>query len=928
MFRKYALLIALAVILGLCTGLSYGQTVYINFQSRTAGDGAIPDGYLPDYGDEFADQGNGFSYGWDADLTGQSRDRNNAIAPDQRYDTTNHIGRNNATWEIELENGVYDIFLVGGDSNHTDQVNNFDVEGVIVEDPDGQDNFDEFELTVTVVDGRLTIMAADGQSNAKIMFVDIVLAIPPGAARSPVPVKDVNDVPREVILGWNPGAWALTHDVYLGTAFDDVNDASRAGGDALVSMGQAATSYDAGILEFGQTYYWRIDEVNGAPDNTIFKGEVWSFEVEPFAYPVEDITATASSSNAAGMGPEKTIDGSGLDALDQHSTTATDMWLSAAGVEHWIQYEFAKDLKLHEMWVWNSNQMIESFIGLGAKDVTIETSLDGEAWTLLEGAPQLAQAPGAATYTANTTVSFGGTMARFVRITVNSGWGMLPQYGLSEVRFFSIPVQAREPQPAAGATTNGVDVMLSWRAGREAVSHEVSLGTDSADMALMGTTGEASFDPGELNYSTTYFWRVDEVNQAGTPATYAGDVWSFTTSDFGTVDDFDQYDDNCNRIFFAWEDGLGHSGGDEIEGCDVPASNGNGGGSIVGNDQAPFAEQDIVTAGSSQSLPFNYDNAFGQSEASLSINGQDWSASGVQTLSLAFYGEAGNTGTLYVKINNSKVSYDLDAADIARAGWQAWNIDLTGISGLQNVTSLTIGVDGGSAAGMLYIDDIRLYPLAGELITPADPGSANLVASYAFENNVNDGSGNGHDGTIMGNPQYVAGQVGTAMDFDGLDDYIFTGKSASDLGMSGNSPRTVTSWVYTRSFDNGGIYDVGARTATQDFCLRTMATENEWRIQYWGGDQDFTLPTVERWVHFTHVHDGTRTKIYADGALIVDWGKTVDTTDTNPFQIGCYGWQNDFFDGVIDEVHVYDRALNAEEALYMAGRTSPVHKPL
>ncbi len=192
---------------------------------------------------------------------------------------------------------------------------------------------------------------------------------------------------------------------------------------------------------------------------------------------------------------------------------------------------------------------------------------------------------------------------------------MLPQYGLSEVRFFSIPTQAREPQPASGATTDGVNVMLTWRAGREAASHDVSLGTDSAAMALIGTTSEAGFDPGELSYSTTYFWKVDEVNEAGTPTSYAGDVWSFTTPAFGVVDSFDQYDDKCNRIFFAWGDGLGHSGGDEIEGCDVPASNGNGGGAIVGNDQAPFAEKTIVTTGSTQSLPFNYDNAFGPSEA-------------------------------------------------------------------------------------------------------------------------------------------------------------------------------------------------------------------------------------------------------------------------------------------------------------------------
>ena len=47
----------------------------------------------------------------------------------------------------------------------------------------------------------------------------------------------------------------------------------------------------------------------------------------------------------------------------------------------WIQYEFDAVYKLHEMWVWNSNQMVELDIGFGAKDVTMEYSLDGTNWT-------------------------------------------------------------------------------------------------------------------------------------------------------------------------------------------------------------------------------------------------------------------------------------------------------------------------------------------------------------------------------------------------------------------------------------------------------------------------------------------------------------------------------------------------------------------
>jgi len=290
----------------------------------------------------------------------------------------------------------------------------------------------------------------------------------------------------------------------------------------------------------------------------------------------------------------------------------------------------------------------------------------------------------------------------------------MPQYGLSEVRFLYIPTFAMEPEPADGSITDSASVELAWRSGREAVSSEIYLGTDAADLALLGTSTGNSISANALSYSTTYYWSVTEINETADVTAYAGDIWSFTTPDFGIVDNFDQYDDKCNRIFFAWEDGLGHSGGEDIDDCDVPASNGNGGGSIVGNNQAPFAERTIVNAGSTQSLPLNYDNSFGPSEAVLTLDAQDWTASGIQTLSIAFYGTEGNTGTLYVKVNNSKIVYDGDAAATGTAAWQSWNIDLSGVSGLQNVTSLTIGVDDASAAGMLYIDDIRLYPLPAD----------------------------------------------------------------------------------------------------------------------------------------------------------------------------------------------------------------------
>ncbi|UCE48035.1 MAG: discoidin domain-containing protein, partial [Phycisphaerales bacterium] len=305
-----------------------------------------------------------------------------------------------------------------------------------------------------------------------ITLTDVVFTRPT-VARGPNPEDEADDVPRDTVLSWTPGEFANKHDVYFGASFDDVNDADKSDRrGVLAGEGQIATTYDAGRLDFGQTYYWRIDEVNAPPDSTIFKGDVWSFTVEPFAYPIDgaNITATASSSMAGGA-PERTIDGSGLDDSDQHSTDLEDMWLSDfLGTQPtWIEYQFDKVYKLHEMWIWNQNQLIESAIGYGFKDVSIEYSVDGVSYTTLGTTHEFAQGPGAVGYAANTTIDFGGAVAKYVKLTANSNWGdILTQYGLSEVRFFSIPVFAREPNPDLGATEIDVEATLSWRAGREA----------------------------------------------------------------------------------------------------------------------------------------------------------------------------------------------------------------------------------------------------------------------------------------------------------------------------------------------------------------------------------------------------------------------------------------------------------------------------
>ena len=91
------------------------------------------------------------------------------------------------------------------------------------------------------------------------------------------------------------------------------------------------------------------------------------------------------------------------------------------------------------------------------------------------------------------------------------------------------PGQAADPNPANGVTGAGTSTTLSWSAGSLATSHDVYFGSstplDGSD--LQGNQTGTSFDPGALAFASTYYWRIDAVNESGTTT---GAVWSFSTA--------------------------------------------------------------------------------------------------------------------------------------------------------------------------------------------------------------------------------------------------------------------------------------------------------------------------------------------------------------------------------------------------------------
>ncbi|MFZ2148400.1 MAG: hypothetical protein WAV28_14390, partial [Sedimentisphaerales bacterium] len=280
-------------------------------------------------------------------------------------------------------------------------------------------------------------------------------------------------------------------------------------------------------------------------------------------------------------------------------------------------------------------------------------------------------------------------------------------------------------------SNDAVDVkhtpVLTWSAGVYAASHQVyfgadkdavkNAGTDSPEYKGTSPKGDESYDPGKLLWDATYYWRIDEVNNANADSPWKGPVWSFTTANFLVVDDFEGYDIGNNEIWWSWKDGLGYAAhGNE------PAYPGNGTGAAVGDESTASYTEETIVHGGSQSMPLFYDNSilkYSEVEKTLTYP-RDWTENGVTTLSIWFRGNSDNAAeTLYVALNgNAIVTNDNpDAAQITT--WMEWTIDLQAFAdqgvNLANVNTIALGLGnknnpqaGGS--GTMYFDDIRLYP--------------------------------------------------------------------------------------------------------------------------------------------------------------------------------------------------------------------------
>ena len=448
-------------------------------------------------------------------------------------------------------------------------------------------------------------------------------------------------------LSWLAGDFAASHDVYIGDNFEDVN----AGAESTFQGNQTDTFFVVGFPGFPYP--------DGLVPGTTYYWRIdevnetepnspWKGEIWNFSIPPKTAYAPEPADGAESVGVDARLS-----------------WTAGFGA------------KLHTVYFGETFKEVDTaVVGLPQGTTTYDT-----------GELKMAK-------------TYYWRVDEFDAFDTYKGdvWSFITEGAVSN------------PSPTKGAVDVTQTPVFTWAPGLGA-SHEVYFGTDPASVELKGSgnLGSESFEPGQLEWNTTYYWRVDEANNANADSPWTGPLWSFTTANFLIIDDMESYNDiaegepSSNRIYLAW-----------VDGYDNPTVNG----SVVGNDPPPIAEQTIVHSGN-QSMPMTYDNAVGKSEATLTLTDKrDWTVNSVDTLTIWFRGEAGNVAEqMYVTLNgNARVDHDNpDAA--TSTSWTEWNIDLQAFANqgvnLSNVSSITLGlssVTGGT--GIMYFDDIRLYPTA------------------------------------------------------------------------------------------------------------------------------------------------------------------------------------------------------------------------
>ena len=859
----------------------------------------------------------------------------------------------------------------------------------------------------------------------------------PLTAYNPSPLNGDKLVDPNANLSWSKGMRAVTHKVYFSSNFNDVNERKPAAGPVI----RTDPNYIIGpLLAFDKIYYWAVDEVNV----TTWPGPVWSFKTWPNT-PITDpnLVGWWKFDLDDNSGGSKTFDSSGhnrhgtLHSSPAYTTGISGDAINLDGIDDWVSVgsvgisgaaprTIAGWAKMNTTPIPGGTNVFGFAAGVNSSLFNIAMSASGGYvihiyfWEQPIIGPDLEWHHFAATYDGTTIfwycdgqlVNVNGAVPPTLTTTddVRMGESTINENNffpglIDDVRIYNkalteaeigqimASTSAYKPYPADGEPNVPRQLTLTWEPGLEANSvkgHELYFSSNFNDVnertAAKIVRSVPSYGPiGPLNLDQTYYWRVDEVNNAGPdPCFWPGKVWSFTVVNYIVVDDFDSYECTSKSLC-----------GDKALRAVWTAASGAVVSLQIGNTDA-----NLVHDGNS--MKYDYDNYYQwYSEAYANTTGlnslpsgigSNWNVGGVKALSLWFYGQAGNDANeqMYVKLTDgglpaktAKVPYPIgDMNDIRDANWHEWNIALTEFAGvnLANVARITIGFGDGNdpypapnPAGTVYFDDIRLYIprcmpgtvpdsasgnclidypdlliltnnwLISEYdVVPVEPNNNNLIGWWKLDEGAGtiaaDSSIYDNDGNLAGDPnshpQWVAGHIGSALDFNGVTDYVDCSNDVSLNEPNITGKITLAAWVKTDDCGNSqwnpyitkGDF---AYTLQQRSPAGTGINELEIAIYGTGTTWYFASTPVDSsfngvWHHLAGTYNGSQVKLYVDGELnaITDYVGPIATSTANVNLGKSSDFTDRWYNGLLDDVRIYSRALSQGEVAYLAERST------
>jgi len=460
-------------------------------------------------------------------------------------------------------------------------------------------------------------------------------------------------------VSWSPGDFAVSHDVYFSGNFDDVNEGAA---DAFVGN-QTLTYFVVGFPGFpypeglspGETYYWRIDEINPDDPNSPWRGPIWSFSVAP---------RTAYHPDPA----------DGAESVDPDTLLS---WTAGFGA------------KLHSIFIGDDYDQVSNATGGAPQGAAVykPATLDAEKvyyWRVDEF-------DGSETYK--------GDIWSFT--TPGAVGSPSPANGAVDVKMTtSLSWTASD-----SAASHDVYVGTSEEAVRNADKTSPEYKTNNA-------LDSESYDPGKLAWHTTYFWRIDEVDSQGN--TSKGPLWTFTTADFIAVDDFEGYTDNDaegEAIWQSWIDGFGDTANGAQAGYLMPpyAEQKNVHGGLQ---SMPLMYENAPGAAtySEATLALSYPRDWTENDVSALVL---WFRGTGNNAAEPLYVSVANTGGSAATVVND------DANAALAGSWTRWVIQLQSLAdqgiNLTDVNTIAVGLGTKGAmttsggTGTVYIDDIALY---------------------------------------------------------------------------------------------------------------------------------------------------------------------------------------------------------------------------